>query len=429
MKNNIKIVVINQVSLNLGDAAILQGMMNVLEEKYGASCSIMVFDTAAEAAKRHRPWAEFASSIFNGPSDSSIKKVLKKVGYGHWFNRGRYFICRFSLTLLKLGFPQSLVRVVIGRSLFERLKRYNNADIIVSAGGTYLVENYNLEPRIFEFKLALAAEVPIVLFTQSLGPFTNPKNVLEFRKIFERVDLLLLRDQRSLENTREIGCKAGNVHVVPDAAFALASGARAKFSSDGQTIRKVAISVRSLEFFNEEKKELYRHSISCLASELIKTMSCEVVFISTCQGIESYWTDDSREAKIIADMVSPDLRESIKIDSRNRQPHQFIEDISEFDLVIATRMHAAILALVAGVVTIGVAYEFKLVELFEGLEMENQYTDVDSLSGEKLISLVKTAIDDYEVVRKIIEKKVAHLRTAAFEVVNLLPDISESDHR
>jgi len=427
MTRKLKVVVINQVSLNLGDAAILQGMIAVLEEKYGSSCTIVVFDTAAQAAKQYRPWAKFESSIFNGPSESFIKNILKRTGYGHWFNRGRYYLCSFALRLTKVGIPQKSLNVFIGSSLGERLGHYNDADIIVSAGGTYLVENYSLEPRIFEFKLALSAKAPVVLFTQSLGPFTNPKNVYEFRKIFDRVSLLLLRDQRSLENVRLIGCGTKSVHVVPDAAFALTPDQPQRDPSGEARVNRVAISVRSLEFFNEEKIDLYRRSIAFLVSELIEKSSCEVVFISTCQGIDEYWTDDSKEAEIIAGMVACDIRRSIKIDSRNRQPHEFIEDISKFDLVIATRMHAAILALVAGVVTIGIAYEFKLAELFEGLEMGDRYTNIDSLSGERLLSLVKSSVDDYEIIEKTINLKVKDLRAAAFEVVKLLPDISRND--
>lgn len=425
MKSNIRIVIINQVSLNLGDAAILQGMIDVLEEKYGKSSSIVVFDTAAEAAKKYRPWAKFESSIFNGTSDGFLNKILKKIGYGHWFNRARYYICWLSLKLMKIGVPEVLMSIILGKSLAERLVKYRDADLIVSAGGTYLVENYSLEPRIFEFRLALTANVPVVMFTQSVGSFMAPKNISAFRNIFTNVYLLLLRDQRSLDNIRAIGCPANNAYVVPDAAFALSAKGQCNVFKDKISAKKIGISVRSLQFFNEEKKEIYRRSIASLVSKLVDEMSCEVVFISTCQGVESYWTDDSMEAKVIVDMIPSHIRKNVLIDNVHRQPQQFIDDISVFDLMIATRMHAAILALTAGVVTVGIAYEFKLVELFEGLEMGNLYTDVDTISADKLVSLVKVALQDYEQIQKLINGKLVELKTEAFGVVELLPDISE----
>jgi colanic acid/amylovoran biosynthesis protein len=427
MKNNIQIVIINQVSLNLGDAAILQGMIDVLKIKYGSACSIVVFDTAAEAAKYYRPWAEFQSSIFNGPSKSVLKKILQRTGYGHWFNRLRFYVCGLSLKLMNSGAPQAFMSPVLGKDLYDRLKQYRDADLIVSAGGTYLVENYSLEPRILEFKLALIADVPVVLFTQSMGPFTTPKNISEFQKIFDSVDLLLLRDQHSLENIQAIGCTSRNAHVVPDAAFALSAESQRNLDNRRSSLKRVGISVRSLEFFDEEKKELYRQSIASLVSKLVDEMSCEVTFISTCQGIEAYWTDDSIEAKVIVDMMPSHIKSAVVVDINHRQPQQFIDDIGAFDLMIATRMHAAILALTAGVVTVGIAYEFKLVELFEGLEMVNLYTDIDSMTGEKLVSLVNAAFEDYENIQHSIIRKVVDLRTEAFGVADLLPVISENN--
>ncbi|MFI7850494.1 polysaccharide pyruvyl transferase family protein, partial [Acinetobacter baumannii] len=68
-----------------------------------------------------------------------------------------------------------------------------------------------------------------------------------------------------------------------------------------------------------------------------------------------------------------------RVDRCFRQPTEIVDTYSQFDLVIATRMHAAILALLAGTPVIGIAYEFKLEELFSQLGMAHISLPIGSI--------------------------------------------------
>ncbi len=97
---------------------------------------------------------------------------------------------------------------------------------------------------------------------------------------------------------------------------------------------------------------------------LVTERDARVTFLSTCQGVPEYWAKDSDMARRIVDEIPEELRRNVLVDSNYHRPDELIASYGEFDLVIATRMHAAILALVAGTPVLPVAYEFKMRELF-----------------------------------------------------------------
>src|SRR5690606_16285936 len=127
-----------------------------------------------------------------------------------------------------------------------------------------------------------------------------------------------------------------------------------------------------------------------------------------------YWTGASRTAgAIVAEMLSE--VPGIRVDRAFRSPTQLRDAYGEFDLVIATRMHAAILSLCAGTPVVPVAYEFKTRELFDGLGMGELVDDIDALSAESLTARVNTALDEADTLRGDMSRLPPGLRQRAAE--------------
>jgi colanic acid/amylovoran biosynthesis protein len=53
--------------------------------------------------------------------------------------------------------------------------------------------------------------------------------------------------------------------------------------------------------------------------------------------------------------------------------------VADFDFVISTRMHMAILSLCAGVPVLPISYEFKTTELYNGLSQSQWVTDISHI--------------------------------------------------
>jgi colanic acid/amylovoran biosynthesis protein len=383
----VKILITNIVTLNTGDAAILYAMIDVLRSVFGENIEIIVYDKHGEAPRRYYPEPEFRSLIYLNGETNKLR-----------FRLGRWAV-KHDIPV----FPRVL-------SAVERrdLREYKTADLIVSSGGTYLVENYSMAARIFDYELSLDMGKPLVFFTQSLGPFSNEENRRALLPIFNRALAILVRDQQSLNNLVDLGVHNPNLHRAADAAFALSDpaaleSAKHKTPAAGTPLR-VAVSVREWRHFKsldaEEGMKRYCESLAAVTEHLVDTYNAQVTFLSTCQGIKEYWTDDSKVAQTIVDILPHRIRNSVSVNADFHQPTVLANMLRDYDLVIATRMHMAILALGVGTPVLPIAYEFKMHELFESLGQQHWVQDIETMSAKTLIDTADTLLQSLPDIRE-----------------------------
>ena len=141
----------------------------------------------------------------------------------------------------------------------------------------------------------------------------------------------------------------------------------------------------------EERNDRYRAAIGELVEDVVERRRAEVTFVSTCQGVPEYWTDDSATAELIAEQLPARIRERVHVDRAFHRPADYMRLLAEFDLSVATRMHAGILALIAGTPVLPIAYEFKTHELFARLGMAEWVQDIESVTGTSL----RSALDGF----------------------------------
>lgn len=367
-----KILITNIVTLNAGDAAILYAMVDVLRTAFGDDTEFVVYDKHGDAPARYYPDLEFRKLLY-----------LSREAHGRDFKLG--------LWSAKHGIPL-LPQVLLSSTERRDISEYKNADLIVSSGGTYLVENYSLAARIFDYQLSLYLGKPLVFFTQSLGPFANPQNRAELLPIFQESIAVLVRDEQSYANLEELGVDKTRIHLAADAVFALSDVPAieaAKTNGRSAERLRVAISVREWKHFKTidpaEGMKRYIESLRGLTTYLVEKHHADVTYISTCQGMPEYWTDDSKLAQIIVDGLPESIRESVSVDSSFRRPAELAATLKNYNLVIATRMHMAIIALSVGTPVLPIAYEFKMHGLFERLGQARWVQDIESVSGAVLI--------------------------------------------
>ncbi|HKS09684.1 MAG TPA: polysaccharide pyruvyl transferase family protein [Pyrinomonadaceae bacterium] len=382
-----KILITNIVTLNAGDAAILYAMVDVLRTAFGYETEFVVYDKHGDMPARYYPDLEFRKLLY-----------LARENHGRSFKLGLWST-KHGIPLL----PQALLNSTERRDVAE----YKNADLIVSSGGTYLVENYSLAARIFDYQLSLYLGKPLVFFTQSLGPFADPQNRQALLPIFQESIAVLVRDEHSRANLEELGVDKTKVHLAADAVFALCDvpaieSAKTRETSAEQL--KVAISVREWKHFKTidaaEGMKHYIEALRSLTTYLVEKHNANVTYISTCQGMPEYWTDDSKLAQIIVDGLPETIRQSVSVDSNFRRPAELAATLKNYDLVIATRMHMAIIALSVGTPVLPIAYEFKMHGLFERLGQARWVQDIESVNGEVLIEKLEQFLEALPGMRR-----------------------------
>ncbi len=340
--------------------------------------------------------------------------------------RLRFWRFSFGRWLTRRGLD-ALATGVLSEAERDYLDAYRWADVVVATGGTYLVEKYDLGQRIFDMQTALAMNRPLLLFTQSLGPFHLHTNRRKLGRIFRESLLILLRDLRSQAHLRELGIPAEVLRVTPDAAFALAdddlSGRPISSFQFAKPRRRVAISVRRWDHFDgssaQEGMQRYCNAFAGLATHLVKKYDAEVTFLSTCQGAPGYH-DDSHVAATIWAALPDDIRDRVRVDGDFHTPGELLELLRDFDWVVATRMHLAILTLGVGTPVLPIAYEFKTTELFKSLHHDFEPPAIEDLTPDSLVEAFERSVESYGNVAQLLHEAVDRCRQEAWDVADVL---------
>ncbi|MBB2696648.1 polysaccharide pyruvyl transferase [Rhizobium phaseoli] len=382
------ILIENTVCLNAGDAAIMLAIMRILRRTFGEQVEFVVFDSNPEISAKYYTDTKFRplTTTLAATRSISLPFVGKRLAIRLRRNIDRLKKFEFR-RLLNLARKSGDVgwSPLLSEQLRANIGLYAKADLIVSTGGTYLVEHYDLSTRLEEFEKDLMLRKPLVLFTQSLGPFNKPDNRNRIKSIIDQAKLTLLRDVKSEGNLRAIGVEHDRLKVISDSVFAFADMERlSKRRGSKQPDKlRVAVSVRDWAHFDglspKEGMTRYKSAVSQAISALVKTKNAEVTFLSTCQGIPEYHYDDSIVAQEIANELDVGVRRSVFVDSKFYGPDALLEKVADFDFVISTRMHMAILSLCAGVPVLPISYEFKTTELYNGLSQSRWVTDISHI--------------------------------------------------
>jgi colanic acid/amylovoran biosynthesis protein len=413
-----KIVITNSVAVNGGDAAILQAIIQLLHATFRREpLRFVIFDRYADAAQRYYPHWEFH------PSPAWLI-ASRGAGRGHGVMR-RFRAGRFAIGLWLWTRWRTLAGILFNEQERMAVEEHWSADAIVSTGGTYLVPNYGFHDHLLNLRVAVASGAPLVFFTQSLGPFGGGAPLRRLKAVFEYATLILVRDLPSQQALLSLGVDPRKVHVCADAAFALNPG-QGNLSPEASESLTVAVSVRDWPYFTSRDPgagmSRYLRAIADAVTFLVDTQNAtRVTFVSTCQGVPEYWTDDSLVARhLVEHLLAPHVRARVSVDSTHHTPAELMEILARFSMVIATRMHVAVLAMNAGTPVLPIAYERKTTELFRSLHLDGWVQDIESVTGTSLSAACGAFLAALPEIREQVAEEIRRARASAEHAAELV---------
>jgi polysaccharide pyruvyl transferase WcaK-like protein/SAM-dependent methyltransferase len=319
-----KFLITNSVPLNGGDEALLRAVVTTLE--------------------RHWPEAEV----------TVLCKDLER--------------CREQLPDLDLDSDLEFAKTKKERERI--LGHYQKSDIVLSAPGGFLHDYYSVEERLRGFEAALELSKPVVLLAQSIGPFWKSKSIERVRDVLSRVSLICLRDEISKEQLAKCGVDLSRTRMTGDAAFLWHRTVGELFhSSEEDKARLIGLSFRVWPLGDKVKLRDTIAKAVKLCEHLLADGETKILFLSTCQGVAGY-VDDSEIARQIRERLPHDLQERCDIDAARYAPRDLIQALGRCDAFIGMRLHACILAMLAGVPAMGLGYEDKTEQIFKQMGLE-----------------------------------------------------------
>ncbi len=220
-----------------------------------------------------------------------------------------------------------------------------NSDVLISGGGSLLQDVTSFKSLLYYslvIKMAQLLGKKVIIFAQGIGPLQKERSEKIVRGLLEKADLITVRDEKSLERVKNWGLKAT---LVNDPVFSLDLP---KHEADSGI---VGVQLRDCKTMNDI---------------LLNRLADKIVSEFPDKKIELYAFQKSVDLKIckmfekMLKLRNPEIQTEIL---HSLSQIDFIIKISKLDYMIAMRFHAVLVALKAGVRTLAINYDTKVMKL------------------------------------------------------------------
>lgn len=307
------------------------------------------------------------------------------------------------------------------RSLVSHLLR---ARLFISGGGGLFQEVNSPGSTIFyglQILLARLLNVPVLFYAQGIGPFKSAVGKNMTRLAAGASNFVCVRDEESKRQLSDWGIRA---ELTQDPVWALEPSplpgeveSQIASISEECSGRLIGLSLRETPVFSQAQLE-------SLSEALLKSFdekTCLLLLplqrqmdVRPLNYVQNVWAAAGRKA-VMLDATALTL------------PSQWISLMARLDLVVAMRLHAAIMALKSGVPVAGVAYDPKVERVLRLFEQPilNLTKEIEPEDRQKIwIETLKAALADVESLSERARHQAESAKKLACQNFQLIAKIS-----
>ena len=360
--------------------------------------------TIAENLKQYIPNAEFTfMGIELNRNELPIKKQLAinaSKNIAPWLYLAECLLIRIC----------RIINVKLKISDRDGINIYIDNDLIINSGGDHLSGEFNKFglSTFMNVLYAIILKKPVVLYGESLGYYKNPVFTYIANYIFEKVDLILVREKIS-KKYLEGHVANPNIYLTADPAFNLRSVNSLQveeiFKGENVNIARPLIGINPSGLISKISKRDNDEIASIfakLADDLIYNLDATVLLVP---HVYTQNVDDRRSINLIYEKVINKRR--VNLIKNEYSPEELKGLIGSCDLFIGARMHATIASTSMMVPTVGIAYSHKMHGIIGEMVGLNEYIiDINELNYDNLNQKVFDAWENRDLIHKILEKNI-----------------------
>jgi colanic acid/amylovoran biosynthesis protein len=309
------------------------------------------------------------------------------------------------------------------RRLRRATRAILDADLMAPVGGGYLrgrpgiASSTELVLLLHPILLAKLAGVPVMHYSQSIGPFGNSLQRRLAGCALRRLDLLLVREDVTLDTLRPMRVPPGTVVRAVDGGFLFAGGSGPAVADvvDLEPGRPV-IGVTVREWLAGPAQARYERAVAELCEHIVDT-GAEVVFVPQVTAVH-HGDDDRIASRRVADLVRRDRH--VHVITGSYDCDQIKALYGSLQLAVGTRFHSVIFSLTALVPALAIEYEHKTGGIMKDLGLSEWVRDIADVTGAQLIELYDQLVlcaEDYRGhLARVLPAYVQRAHLAADEI-------------
>ncbi len=302
--------------------------------------------------------------------------------------------------------------------LKEVLSAIKSTDLFLSGGGSLLQDVTSTRSLIYYLAIMTITKFlgkPVMVYANGIGPIERKVNRFLTKNILNRVDLITLRDDKSMEYVRELGIKNKNIYVTADPVFTLEASSKDRVNQifDIEKIPRdkkiIGISIRQWK----KSKNLIQIMVEAI-DYIVDKYDVNVLLVPM------HYPEDlgiSVEIKNLVDKGCYVIKEKYNVE-------EIMGIIREFEIIIAMRLHSLIYAANQEIPMIGLSYDPKVDGILKSLGMDS-ICNVEEFTLRDLINNVDNVMINRESLKEKLRAQDIELKRKALSNVTMALELLE----
>ena len=275
-----------------------------------------------------------------------------------------------------------------------RLRRLRMVDRAYSCGGGFLQMRSAREVvsvslvHLVQLALMRRLGIPLTMLPQSVGPFEGRLARAVARTVLRWFETVTVRERRSLAHLKELDSElAARVHVAPDLAFLQPHRPLTRASAAGRL--RIGVVVRQWWFPGAaDPRAAYARYVERVARfiELARESGHDPQLVVHSDGPTVRGDDRIAIRDVLAELDEPAAVVDV---ASERTLDEVTAAYARYDMVVSTRLHAALFALSTGVPAAALDYEWKSAGIFDDLGLADWHRPIDDWEPGDMLTTVE----------------------------------------
>jgi polysaccharide pyruvyl transferase WcaK-like protein len=335
-------------------------------------------------------------------------------------NKNFYYFRRIAILIWQWTKEKFGKGIMLSYALRKHLKAMKAADIVIMGGGGYFNDAWEeaLPARLLEIEFANATGTPLMLYGQTVGPFSEKNSRTILREAFKDVAYIAYRDAQSRRTLELAGVPEKCMGLTADEANLISPIAtkedhdRYSFNSES---RLVGVMVQNFR----------RHESPSGQSPQGHITEDKVYYDQICDGLAGISAIDSVSFLLIPSTSWDEKScEHVMTELQNRgipnvrilqdpDTDTFVRACQSVDVMISTNMHPIILAATANRPSIALSYHYKLDDYMESIGMAENVARIDAFTGTWIVERYSVIIKSIKTIQEKIRDSHANVKAMA----------------
>ena len=408
---------------NKGDAAIISVLLQQLNNAFPTSTIIISIyddDTKYKDFEGHR--------VISNSMYISVyrfrKKALKLI-----------YACYIEISLLLWALLYRILGYSIPFILPERARNiageYVASDLFVPVGGGYLRTKKGIAGSI-DLLLLLnpifigsLLKKPIILYTQSIGPFATSFQRWVTGVVLNRTQLIFVREGHTILTLKTIGVKAKLITRTTDAGFLFDSAKEFQLSDiikDAEALKaKTLVGITVRKWLNQEGQNNFEKAVAKFINMITEDEDKNIRILFIPQVTSTTHNDDDRVvASRIVDLV---VNKQQVFNCTDAYDHYELKKLySCLDFLVGTRFHSVIFSLTSYVPALAIEYEYKTSGIMNDLGLSEWVIPIEQVTADNLYEKFRQLLSEGDIYKQKLRDVLPEYILKAKEVENQMKD-------